>query len=90
MFSRGRAAIKPRMAAERPATPSLALRAWLAKAAVSARQPDPEHDHQASDLVFQTEPTLVRVDFLVVRFSAASAEGERSGRVNRFSSGAPE
>jgi hypothetical protein len=32
-----RAAIKPRMAAERPATPSLALRAWLTKAAVSAR-----------------------------------------------------
>jgi hypothetical protein len=56
MFSRGRAAIKPRMAAERPATPSLALRAWLTKAAVSARQPDPEHDRQASDLVFQTEP----------------------------------
>jgi hypothetical protein len=43
----------------------LALRAWLTKAAVSARQPDPEHDRQASDLVFQTEPTLVRVDFLV-------------------------
>ena len=32
-----RAAIKPRMAAERPATPSLALRAWLTKAVVSAR-----------------------------------------------------
>ena len=32
-----RAAIKPRMAAERPATPSLTLRAWLTKAAVSAR-----------------------------------------------------
>ena len=32
-----RAAIKPCMAAERPATPSLALRAWLTKAAVSAR-----------------------------------------------------
>ena len=32
-----RAAIKPRMAAERPATPSLALTAWLTKAAVSAR-----------------------------------------------------
>jgi hypothetical protein len=32
-----RAAISPRMAAERPATPSLALRAWSTKAAVSAR-----------------------------------------------------
>src|SRR5277367_4391619 len=32
-----RAAIKPRMAAERPATPSLALRALSMKAAVSAR-----------------------------------------------------
>ena len=32
-----RAAIRPRMAAERPAIPSLALRAWSMKAAVSAR-----------------------------------------------------
>jgi hypothetical protein len=32
-----RAAINPRMAAERPAIPSLALRARLPKAAVSAR-----------------------------------------------------
>jgi hypothetical protein len=32
-----RAAINPRMAAERPAIPSLALRAWLTKAAVNAR-----------------------------------------------------
>ena len=32
-----RAAIKPRMTVERPATLSLALRAWLTKAAVSAR-----------------------------------------------------
>ena len=32
-----RAAINPRMAAERPAIPSLALRAWWMKAAVSAR-----------------------------------------------------
>ena len=32
-----RAALKPRMAAERPAIPSLALRAWWMKAAVSAR-----------------------------------------------------
>src|SRR5277367_1039948 len=45
-----RAAIRPRMAVERPATPSLALSAWLTKAAVSAGEPDPEHDRQASDL----------------------------------------
>jgi hypothetical protein len=32
-----RAAINPRMAAERQAIPSLALRAWLTKATVSAR-----------------------------------------------------
>jgi hypothetical protein len=32
-----RAAMRPRMAAERPATPSLALRAWLMKAVVSTR-----------------------------------------------------
>ena len=49
-----RAAIKPRMAAERPAIPSLALRASSMKAAVRARgQPDPEHDRQTSDLIFQ-------------------------------------
>jgi hypothetical protein len=87
VFAR-RAAIKPRMAAERPATPSLALRAWLTKAAVSARQPDPEHDRQASDLVFQTEPTLVRVDFLVVRFSdllkrSPHTEGDDQANENR-------
>jgi hypothetical protein len=41
------------MAAERPATPSLALRAYLMKPAVSARgEPDPEHDREASDLAF--------------------------------------
>jgi hypothetical protein len=87
VFAR-RAAIKPRMAAERPATPSLALRAWLTKAAVSARQPDPEHDRQASDLVFQTEPTLVRVDFVVVRFSdllkrSPHTEGDDQANENR-------
>ena len=32
-----RAALKPRIAAERPATPSLALRAWSMNAVVSAR-----------------------------------------------------
>ena len=32
-----RAALNPRMATERPAIPSLALRAWLMKATVSAR-----------------------------------------------------
>ena len=48
-----RAAINPRMVVERPATRSLALRAWLTKAVVrAAREPDPEHDRQASDLVF--------------------------------------
>src|SRR5271163_2862081 len=51
-----RAAIKPRMATERPATPSLAWRACLMKPAVSARKPDPEHDREASDLVFQGHP----------------------------------
>ena len=49
-----RAAIKPRMAAERPAIPSLALRASLMKAAVRARgSRTPEHDRQTSDLIFQ-------------------------------------
>ena len=52
-----RAALKPRMAAERPAIPSLALRAWWMKAAVSARgQSNPEHDRQVSNLVFQGHP----------------------------------
>jgi hypothetical protein len=51
-----RAAINPRMAVERPATPSLALKVWLTKAAVRAREPDPEHDREASDLVFQGHP----------------------------------
>jgi hypothetical protein len=32
-----RAAVRPRMAAERPVIPSLALSAWSMKAAVSAR-----------------------------------------------------
>ena len=49
-----RAAISPRMAAERPAIPSLALRAWSMKAASErARQPDPKHDREAPDLIFQ-------------------------------------
>jgi hypothetical protein len=48
-----RAAINPRMATERPAIPSLALRALSMKAGVSAGLSDPEHDRQASDLVFQ-------------------------------------
>ena len=49
-----RAALKPRIAAERPAIPSLALRARSMNAVVSARrEPDPEHNRQASDLIFQ-------------------------------------
>jgi hypothetical protein len=49
-----RAAIRPRMAADRPVIPSLALRALSTKAAVSARgESDPQHDRQASDLIFQ-------------------------------------
>ena len=36
-----RAALKPRIAAERPATPSLALRAWSMNAVVSARTTAP-------------------------------------------------
>ena len=51
-----RAAIKPRMAAERPATPSLALSAWSTKAAVRAREPDPEHNRQTANLIFQGHP----------------------------------
>src|SRR5271154_4893375 len=49
-----RAAINPRMATDRPAIPSLALRALSMKAAVSARgQSDPEHDRETTDLIFQ-------------------------------------
>jgi hypothetical protein len=48
-----RAAIIARMATERPAIPSLALGALSMKATVSAGQSDPEHDRQASNLVFQ-------------------------------------
>ena len=52
-----RAAIKPRMAAERPAIPSLALESLIDEGGGErARQPDPEHDRQASDLVFQGHP----------------------------------
>jgi hypothetical protein len=49
-----RAAIKPRMAAERPATPSLALRGLIdERGSERARQPDPEYNGQAPDLIFQ-------------------------------------
>ena len=49
-----RAAINPRMAAERPAIPSLALRAVIDEGGGErAGQPDPKHDRQASDLIFQ-------------------------------------
>jgi hypothetical protein len=51
-----RAALKPRVVAERPAIPSLALRAWWMRATVSAGQSDPEHDRQASAVVFQGHP----------------------------------
>ena len=37
LITAARAALKPRMAAERPATPSLAFRAWSINAVVSAR-----------------------------------------------------
>jgi hypothetical protein len=68
-----RAALNPRMAAERPAIPSLALRAWRMKAFVSAGQSDPEHDQQASDLVFQghalADQFLARADQRAERMS---------------------
>ena len=49
-----RAAIKPRMAAERPAIPSLALRAPVDEGGGERPgQSDPEHDREATDLIFQ-------------------------------------
>jgi hypothetical protein len=45
------------MAAERPAIPSLALRSLVDEACGErARQSDPEHDRQASNLIFQGHP----------------------------------
>ena len=52
-----RAAAKPRRATERPATPSLAFEGLPEEGGGErAREPDPEHDRQASDLVFQGHP----------------------------------
>jgi hypothetical protein len=49
-----RAVVSPRMAAERPATPSLAFEGLIdERGSERARKPDPEHDREASDLVFQ-------------------------------------
>jgi hypothetical protein len=48
-----RAAGRPRMAAGRPIIPSLALRAWSMKAAVSAGKPDPKYHREASDLILE-------------------------------------
>src|ERR1700722_19636559 len=50
-----RAALKPRMAGERPATPLACLESLIdERCGERARQPDPEHDRQASDLIFQS------------------------------------
>ena len=52
-----RATIKPRMATERPAIPSLALESLIDEGGGErSRKPDPEHDRQASGLVFQGYP----------------------------------
>src|SRR5262249_33180989 len=49
-----RAAISPRMAAERPATPFACFESLIDEGGgKSSRQPDSEHDRQASDLIFQ-------------------------------------
>ena len=52
-----RAAISPRMAAERPATPSLAFESLIDEGGgESARKPDPKHNSEAPDLIFQGHP----------------------------------
>jgi hypothetical protein len=52
-----RAATRPRIATQRPATPFTGLESLVdERGSERAREPDPEHDRQASDLVFQGHP----------------------------------
>jgi hypothetical protein len=69
-----RAAIKPRMAAERPCNPSAGFDSLVDEGGGErAREPDPEHDRQASNLVFQGHPLanqlLARADQRAERMS---------------------
>jgi hypothetical protein len=68
-----RAALKPRMAADRPGIPSLAKSVVDEGGSERAGQSDPEHDRQASDLIFQghslADQLLARADQRAERMS---------------------
>ena len=74
VITAARAALKPRMAADRPATPFACFESLVDEGGREhARELDPEHNRQTSDLIFQGHPLA---DQLLAR---ADQRAERVG-----------